>query len=68
MFIEKGMEMNIFPEVAHLWKFRATLGHKCNHSFKKKKIYFSHVYHPRYVYVRTYVHGMGSSQVYADSR
>lgn len=47
MYIEKDVEMNLFPPEAHLWIFRATLGHKSNHSFKKAKVHYSHVYHPR---------------------
>ena len=40
-----------YNEIQH---YRATLGHKMNHSFKFAKAQMTHAYHPRFGDVRAY--------------
>ena len=41
-------DLVIDPPSSTVDKYRATLGHKLNHSFKKDSAEFVNVYHPRY--------------------
>ena len=47
--------MNIPPEYWSINKYRATLGHKVNHSFNKTNTDFGSAIHPRYGPIRTIV-------------
>ena len=40
--------LNVLPEYWSLSKFRSTLGHKINHSYKKANAIFISVIHPRH--------------------
>ena len=44
--------MNIPKDYWSITKYRATLGHKANHSFKKDNAYFGHVSHPIFGQIR----------------
>jgi len=44
--------VNVPPDYWPLEKYRATLGHKVNHSFLRHNCHFNTVYHPRYGLVR----------------
>ena len=49
------INMNVPPEYWSLDKYRATLGHKVNHSFKKPNTEFGNAIHPRFGPIRTIV-------------
>ena len=46
--------MNIPESYWNISRYRATLGHKMNHSFKFAKAQMSHAFHPRFGDVRAY--------------
>ena len=52
---EGMINMNVPPEYWSLDKYRATLGHKVNHSFKKPNTEFGNAIHPRFGPIRTIV-------------
>ena len=47
--------MNVLKEHWPIHKYRATLGHKVNHSFKRANTDFGSAIHPRYGPIRTIV-------------
>ena len=55
MNINDIWDNNIPKEFWNISKYRATLGHKINHSFVKKNTKFGYNYHPRFGVCRTVV-------------
>lgn len=51
--VDDKIDLNIPKEYWSLEKYRATLGHKVNHSFTKANTWFGSAYHPRFGHVRT---------------
>ena len=51
---EKAVMMNIPEAYWKIERYRATLGHKMNHSFKFAKAQMAHAYHPRFGDIRVY--------------
>ena len=47
--------MNVLKDYWSIDKYRATLGHKVNHSFKKANMEFGSAIHPRFGPIRTVV-------------
>ena len=47
------IRLNVPPEYWTIDKYRATLGHKVNHSFKKMNAAFGSAIHPRFGPIRT---------------
>ena len=47
------VHLNIPEPYWNISKYRATLGHKVNHSFKFAKAMFGRAYHPRFGNIRT---------------
>ena len=47
--------INILKPHWNITAYRATRGHKHNHSFKQSKANFGHCYHPRYGHIRSLV-------------
>lgn len=52
IILENDIQMNIPYEFWNLDKYRATLAHKVNHSFKNINSEFNFVYHPRFGWIR----------------
>ena len=50
---DKRFQINIPEEYWNTTKYRATLGHKLNHSFIKNKATFSWATHPRFGWIRS---------------
>ena len=50
-----GYHINVLESYWPIHVFRATLGHKANHSFTKTNVQFGFVYHPRFGYIRSLV-------------
>ena len=55
MYFEKDVYLNVPEPYWNITNFRATLGHKINHSFKFAKCTFGYVYHPRFGNIRSVV-------------
>ena len=51
---EKGITFNVPKEYWNVEKYRATLGHKMNHSFKFNKAQMMYASHPRFGDVKAY--------------
>ena len=51
---EKSVVMYMPEPYNEIEHYRATLGHKMNHSFKFAKAQMTHAYHPRFGDVRAY--------------
>ena len=49
------MQLNVPKEFWPIWKYRATLGHKINHSFIHDNSKFGFGHHPRFGFIRTIV-------------
>ena len=45
---EEIINLNVLPEYGSLVKYRASLGHKVNHSFKNFNAIFGKAFHPRF--------------------
>ena len=45
---DDSVNMNVPPEYWTIERYRATLGYKINHSFKKSNTKFGHAIHPRF--------------------
>ena len=52
---DDAITINVLKEHWSIDKYRATLGHKVNHSFKKANTDFGSAVHPRYGPIRTIV-------------
>merc|ERR1711963_439775 len=55
MTLGNGGLLNVLKEDWNISKYRATIGHKINHSFTKTNTKFGHVYHPRFGQIRSIV-------------
>ena len=53
MSLQRNVHMNVPEPYWDISKYRATLGHKVNHSFKFDKAAFGRAYHPRFGNIRT---------------
>ena len=51
---DKSIVMNIPESHWNISRYRATLGHKMNHSFKFAKAQMEHAHHPRFGNIRAY--------------
>ena len=51
---EKGVSMKIPRGYWKVEQYRATLGHKMNHSFKNNKAQMMHAFHPRFGDIKAY--------------
>jgi histone-lysine N-methyltransferase SETD7 len=49
---DDSVVLNVPPDYWSLDKYRATLGHKVNHSFLRANCAFNAIFHPRYGLVR----------------
>ena len=52
---DEAINLNIPPEYWSINKYRATLGHKVNHSFNRTNVDFGNAIHPRYGPIRTII-------------
>ena len=55
MNLDGKRHINVPKEYWPIWKYRATVGHKLNHSFIKDNTQFGYGYHPRFGFIRTIV-------------
>ena len=49
------IELNVPKEYWPIWKYRATLGHKVNHSFQRHNTMYAFAQHPRFGFIRSVV-------------
>ena len=54
VFFSHDEDIDIPPEYWSIAKYRATLGHKINHSFKKTNCKLGHAIHPRFGPIRAF--------------
>ena len=55
MLLEDNVYMHIPEPYWSISDYRATLGHKLNHSFKESKVTWGHAFHPRFGHIRSVV-------------
>ena len=58
--MDDDFDLNVPKEYWSILKYRASLGHKINHSFTKKNTKFGWSYSPRLGYVRSIVATKGT--------
>ena len=55
MLLEDNVYIHIPEQYWNISNYRATLGHKLNHSFKESKVIWGHAFHPRFGHIRSVV-------------